>query len=48
MSLVESSDSWQIHSEVSETYFLEGHHGLEIDNPLVGFGMEFGEEKQTR
>lgn len=40
MSLTESSDSGQIHSEVSETYFLEGHHGLEIDSSLMRFGRE--------
>lgn len=48
MSHTESSDSWQVHSEVSETYILEGHHGLEIDSALMCFGREFGEEKQNR
>lgn len=47
MSLTESSDSWQIHSDVSETYFLEGHRGLEIDSSLMCFGREFVEENFT-
>lgn len=48
MSLTEASDSWQIHSEVSEAYTLEGHHGLEIDSTLMRFGREVGEGKQSR
>lgn len=48
MSLTEASDSWQIHSEVSEAYTLEGHHGLEIDSTLMRFGREVRERKQNR
>lgn len=48
MSLTESSDSWQIHSEVSEAYTLEGHRGLEIDSTLMRSGREVGEGKQSR
>lgn len=48
MSLTESSDSWRIHSEVSEAYTLEGHRGLEIDRTLVRSGRGVGEGKQSR
>lgn len=47
MSLTESSDSWQIHSEVSEAYTLEGHRGLEIDSTLMRFGRKSERENRA-